>query len=129
MEVRREVLKTEKKAVVAEAMQFTDAESAVFWPLYSEYNEKMHVLNTKLYKLIKEYAEYYGDKMTNEKAVEIWTNNMQIETELAKLERTYFKKFQGILSGKKAARYLQLENKIKALINAELAVEIPLMEH
>ena len=36
MEVRREVLKTEKKAVVAEAMQFTDAKSAVFWPLHSE---------------------------------------------------------------------------------------------
>ncbi len=129
MEVQREVLKTEKKAVVAEAMQFTDAESAVFWPLYNDYNEKMHVLNTKLYQLIKEYAEYYGEKMTNEKSVEIWTNNMKIETELAKLERTYFKKFQGILNGKKAARYMQLENKIKALIDAELALEIPLMEH
>lgn len=129
MEVQREVLKTEKKAVVAEAMQFTDAESAAFWPMYNEYNEKMHVMNTKLYKLIKEYAEYYGEKMTNEKAVEIWTNNMKVETELAKLERAYFKKFQGILSGKKAARYMQLENKIKALIDAELAIEIPLMEH
>ena len=128
MEVQREVLKTEKKAVVAEAMQFTDAESAVFWPLYNEYNEKMYIHNTDMYKLIKEYAEHYGEKMTDEKAVEIWNNSMKIEAALAKLQRSYFKKFQGILSGKKAARYMQLENKINALIAAELALEIPLME-
>ena len=128
MEVQREVLKTEKKAVVVEAMQFTDAESAVFWPLYNEYNEKMYIHNTDMYKLIKEYAEHYGEKMTDEKAVEIWNNSMKIEAALAKLQRSYFKKFQGILSGKKAARYMQLENKINALIAAELALEIPLME-
>lgn len=128
MEVQREILKTEKKAVVAEVMEFTDAESAAFWPLYNEYNQKIYVLNTKLYELIKDYAEHFGPSMTNEKAIEIWTNNMKVEAELAKLEHTYFKKFQKILSGKKAARYMQLENKIKALIDAELALEIPLME-
>jgi len=128
MEVQRGVLKTEKKAIVAEAMQFTDAESTVFWPLYNEYNEKMYVSNTKLYNLIKEYAKNFETSMTDEKAVEIWTNVMKVKTELAKLERSYFKKFQGILSGKKAARYMQLENKIRTLINAELALEIPLME-
>lgn len=128
MEVQREVLKTEKKAVVAEAMMFTDTESAAFWPLYNEYNEKMYIHNTKIYNLVKDYAENYGEKMTNDKAIEIFTNSMKIEAELAKLERSYFKKFQKILSGKKAARYMQLENKIKALIDAELALEIPLME-
>lgn len=128
MEVQRGVLKTEKKAIVAKAMQFTDAESTVFWPLYNQYNDKMYLSNTKLYNLIKEYAEYYENKMTDEKAVEIWTSVMKVEAELAKLERSYFKKFQGILSGKKAARYMQLESKIKALIDAELALEIPLME-
>lgn len=128
MEIQREILKTEKKAVVAEGMQFTDAESTEFWPLYNEYNDKMYVLNTKLYVLIKDYSEHYGESMTNEKAIEIWTNNMKVEAELAKLERIYFKKFQKILNGKKAARYMQLENKIKALIDAELALEIPLME-
>lgn len=128
MEVQRGVLKTEKKALVAEAMQFSDAESTVFWPLYNEYNEKMYTLNTKVYNLIKEYAKYYNDGMTDEKAVEIWTNEMKVEAELAKLEKSYFKKFQGILSGKKAARYMQLENKIKTLVYAQLALEIPLME-
>ena len=127
MEVQRGVLKTEKKAVVAEAMQFTDAESTVFWPLYNEYNDKKYTLNTKVYQLIKKFADNY-ETMSDETAIELWQENMKIKQELTKLEKSYFKKFQGILSGKKATRYMQLENKIKALINAEIALEIPLME-
>ena len=127
MEVQRGVLKTEKKAIVADAMFFTEEESAVFWPLYNEYNDKMYVLNTKAYNLIKDYAANY-ETLTDEKAVELWNNNMDIKAEIAKLEKHYFSKFQKILLGKKAARYFQLENKIRTLINAELALEIPLME-
>jgi len=127
MEVQRGVLKTEKKTVVAEVMQFTDAESTVFWPLYNEYNDKKYTLNTKVYQLIKKFADNY-ETMSDETAIELWQENMKIKQELTKLEKSYFKKFQGILSGKKATRYMQLENKIKALINAEIALEIPLME-
>ena len=127
MEVQRGVLKTEKKAIVADAMFFTEEESTVFWPLYNEYNDKMYVLNTKAYNLIKDYAANY-ETLTDEKAVELWNNNMDIKAEIAKLEKHYFSKFQKILLCKKAARYFQLENKIRTLINAELALEIPLME-
>jgi len=127
MEVQRGVLKTEKKAVVADAMIFTEKESAVFWPLYNEFNDKMYLLNTKAYNLIKDYAANY-ETLTDEKAIELWNENMKIKSEIAKLEKTYFAKFQKILPGKKAARYFQLENKIRTLINAELALEIPLME-
>lgn len=127
MEVQRGVLKTEKKAVVAEAMQFTDAESTVFWPLYNEYNDKKYTLNTKVYQLIKKFADNY-ETMSDETAIELWKENMKIKQELMKLEKSYFAKFQKILTGKKVTRYFQTENKIQALINAQLAIEIPLIE-
>ena len=127
MEVQRGVLKTEKKAVVADAMNFTEEESTVFWPLYNEYNDKMYTLNTKVFNLIKDYAENI-ETMTDEKAVELWNENMKVKAELAKLEKTYFKKFQKIIPAKKAARYFQLESKIRTLVNAKLALEIPLLE-
>ncbi len=127
LEVQREVLKTEKKALIAEAMQLTETESPAFWSLYNEYNEKMFVINTKLFNLIKDYSEHYDD-MSNDKAVELWTNAMNVETELLKLEKTYFKKFLKILPGTKAVRYLQAENKVKNLIDAQLSLEVPLFE-
>ena len=127
MEVERAALKTEKKAIVAEAMVFTEDESKVFWPLYNEYNEKKYVVNTKIYNNIVEYADNY-ETLSDEKAIELWTNSMKYSDELSKLEKTYFKHFQKILPGKKAARYFQVESKIKMLINAQLALEIPLIE-
>ena len=127
LEVTREVIKTEKKAAIAEAMELTEAESPAFWSLYNEYNEKMYVINTKLFDVIKDYSKNY-ERMTDEKAIDLWTNAMNIELDLLKLEKTYFKKFQKILPGTKVVRYLQAENKIKNLVDAQLALEVPLFE-
>jgi len=127
MEVERAALKTEKKAIVAEAMDFTETESKEFWPLYNEYSEKKYVIYTKVYNNIIEYADNF-ETISDEKAIELWTNSMKYKDELAKLEKTYFKHFRKILPGKKAARYFQVESKLRMLINAQLALEIPLVE-
>ena len=127
LEVQRAALKTEKKALVAEAMQLTEDESTVFWPLYNEYAEKKYTLNTQVYDLIVKFANEY-ETLTDEQAIALWNENMKIKKEAAKLEASYFKKFQKILSGKKALRYFQTENKITALINFQMAAEIPLAE-
>ncbi len=127
MEVERAALKTEKKAIVTAAMDFTEEESNAFWPLYNEYSEKKYIVNTKIYDNVIDFADNY-ETMTDEKAITIWTNSMKYNDELAKLQKTYFKHFLKILPGKKAARYFQVESKIKMLINAELALEIPLIE-
>ncbi len=127
VEVTREVMQPEKKAAIAEAMVLTEAESPVFWSLYNEYNEKMYVINTKLFNVIKDYSEHY-ESMTDEKAEDLWKNAMSIEMELLKLEKTYFKKFLKILPATKAVRYLQAENKIKNLVDAKLSLEVPLFE-
>ena len=79
IEITREVMKTEKKAAIAEAMQLSDAESSVFWPLYNEYNEKMYAINTKLVNVINDYAQHYQN-MSDEKAKELWTNAINIDT-------------------------------------------------
>ena len=91
LEVTRGVLKTEKKALIAEAMALSEAESQAFWSLYNEYNEKMYIINTKLFDLIKDYSDNY-ESMTNEKSIDLWTNAVNVEMDLLKLEKTYFKK-------------------------------------
>jgi hypothetical protein len=127
IEIARDVLKTEKKAAVAEAMQLTEAESTVFWPLYNEYNAKVNVVQDKRVAIIKEYAKNF-DNLTDLKADDLWTRAMQVKQELLKLQKSYYKKFKKILPAGKAARYFQTENKIETLIDAQLALEIPLIE-
>jgi len=127
LEVSREVLKTEKKALIAEVMQFSSEESQAFWPLYNEYEQRKYEVNTRYFNLIQQFAENY-ENMSDEVAVDIINRFSGIEMELAKLKSTYAKKFQKILTPQKTIRYLQAENKIKALIDAELALQIPLLD-
>jgi len=127
LEVSRGVIKTEKKAAIAEAMQLTEAESPAFWALYNEYNDKMYKVNTDLFNTIKDYSDHF-ESMTDEKALELWANTSKVESELLKLKKIYFKKFLKVLPPIKTVRYFQAENKIKALIDAELALEVPLFE-
>lgn len=127
IELMRSVIKTEKKAAISEVMQLSKEESVVFWPLYNEYNEKRYEVNTKLVRLIEEYAENFS-KMTDELAKEYWTRSINIDMELLKLEKSYYKKFLKVLNAQKVFRYFQAENKIETLINAQLALDIPLLE-
>jgi len=127
LELAREVLKTEKKAAIAEIMQLTDDESQPFWNLYNEYQGKLYLIQNKRIEIIKDFIENY-ETMTDEKADELWTNSMSYSQEVLKLKKTYYTKFKKILTAGKAARFFQAENKIETLINAELAFDIPLIE-
>jgi len=127
IEVERSVLKAEKKAIVAENMNFTEAEAAVFWPLYQEYTNEEYKNQTERVKIIKEYAENYND-LNDLKADDLMTRHLKMKASENKLQMKYFKKFKKVLSASKVTRFFQIENKINALINAEMALEIPLVE-
>lgn len=127
LEVARDVLNTEKKAIIAEVMELSDAESAPFWEMYNEYNAELYKVYTNRVNIIKDFAANY-ETMTDEKADALWTSSMAYQSELLKLNKSYYKKFKKILPAGKAALYFQAENKIAALINAELADMIPLVE-
>ena len=106
IEVQRSVIKTEKKAVIAEVLQLTEQEAKEFWPLYEEYENRQYETNTQIYQLIKKYADNY-ETLTNEEAVELWKEKMKFDKDLGKVEATYFKKFMKILPGKKLLTFFQ----------------------
>lgn len=127
IEMERTVLKTERKAIVTDAMQFTDEEAKVFWPLYNEYATEVYKIQTENLDIILDYAENY-ETMSDEKADELMLRTFKVTDELVKLKKVYYKKFKKILASGRVVRFFQLDNKINALIGAEMALEIPLVE-
>ena len=127
IELARDILKTEKKSAIAEGMELTDAEIAPFWELYNEYNSKLSQTQNQRVALIKNYAQNY-ESMTDDKADEIMQSYFKYQQDLTKLKKSYYSRFKKILPKVKAARYFQLENKIQAMVDAKLAMEIPLIE-
>jgi len=127
MEILRQKIKADKKLVVASAMQLTEAEAKGFWPVYDAYQADLDKINGQLGQVIKEYAAAYrADTLTNDKAQGLMDEVLKIEQAEVDLKRAYVPKLGAIVSQVKVARYLQLENKIRALIKYELAGEIPL---
>lgn len=127
MEILRQKIKADKKLVVASAMQLTEAEAKGFWPVYDAYQSDLDKINGQLGQVIKEYAAAYrADTLTNDKAKGLMDEVLKIEQAEVDLKRSYAPKLGAVVPQVKVARYLQLENKIRALIKYELAGEIPL---
>jgi hypothetical protein len=127
MEILRQKLQADKKLVVAQAMQLTDAEAKGFWPVYDAFQADLGKINTQLGQVIQAYAAAYrADTLTNEKAQELIGEVLKIEQAEVDLKKAYAPKLGAVVSQVKVARYLQIENKIRALLKYELAGEIPL---
>jgi hypothetical protein len=127
IELSRDILKTEKKAAIAGELDLTNEEITPFWELYNEFNNKMSQVQNKRIALIKDFAQNY-ESLSGEKADEIMKAYFAYQQELLKLKKMYYGKFKRILPKDKAARYFQLENKVQAIVDAELAAQIPLIE-
>lgn len=127
LEMTREVLNIEKKAAIAEIMVLTEEESTIFWEMYNDYNNELYKVHNERIAIIRDFAKNY-DMMNDEKADELWTASMQYQADLLKLKKAWYAKFKKVLPVGKVVTFFQAENKIETLINAQLALEIPLLE-
>lgn len=124
-----EKARADKKYLVSRNMIFTDSESKAFWPLYESYQDEIHKINMLTAGLITEYASAYTAKtMTDAIAARLMSDLMSIEADELTLKKSYFAKFQRILPAAKAARYMQIENKVRAIVKLKLSEQIPLVE-
>jgi len=127
MEILIEKIRADKKLLVAANMELTEAEAKAFWPVYDKFQDELFLLRARTARLIKDYAEASKD-MKDEKAKALLDESITIESLGLKLRQSYLPKFRKALSEKKVARYYQIENKIQAALNYELAKEIPLVQ-
>jgi len=129
MEILRQKIKADKRLVVAQNLNLTDAEGAKFWPVYEAYQKDLRQIDERLATVILAYADAYNKgPVTNEKAKKLLDEYLAIDDAEAKLKSATTPKILAALSAVKAARYVQIENKIRAAVRYELATAIPLVE-
>ncbi len=126
MQIVLEKVRADKKLLVAENMQLTEAEAKAFWPVYDQYQDELFLLRARTVKLINDFSDAY-QKMTNETAKKLLDEFMAIESLGPKLRQAYLPKFRKVLPEVKVVRYYQIENKVQAALFYELAKNIPLM--
>jgi hypothetical protein len=130
MEILKEKIKADKKLVVAANMNLTDAEAKTFWPLYDGYQKELEQINHRLGAMIKAYADVYNagkGEISDDQAKKLLAEALACEESEVKLRQSYAAKLGKVLPATKVARYLQIENKIRAIVKFELAAQIPLV--
>ena len=129
MQILAQKIKADKKVVVAANMQLTEAEAKGFWPVYDAYQKDLQGINKRLLGAIKSYADSYNKgSVSDETAKKLINEAIAIEDAEVKLKRSYVPKLEKVIPGIKVARYLQIENKIRAIGKYELAAQIPLVQ-
>ena len=129
MQILAEKIKADKKVVVAANLQLTEDEAKGFWPVYDAYQKDLQGLNQRLLGAVKNYADAYNKgPVSDETAKKLITEAIAIEEAEVKLKRSYVPRLEKVVPGVKVARYIQIENKIRAIVKYELAAQIPLVE-
>jgi len=125
MDLLREKARVDKKLVVAEALALTEREAKAFWPVFNAYQSDMITHYDKLLNLIDRYSQAYGT-MTDATATKLLNEYLALEASHVALLKSYLPRFQKVLPALKVARLYQVENKMRALVNYDLARQIPL---
>jgi hypothetical protein len=127
MQALRTAVNADKKALVESTLQLNAAEAKKFWPLYDTYQRVLdltgrqrNVILVSLISLDKPLSDLYARNLANGLIA-------ADEAEL-KARRTLENKVMKALPAKKAARYLQLESKIRAFQAYDIASTIPLVK-
>ena len=126
LEISREAVNTQKRAIVAGSLPLTDEQADAFWPLFDQFQEELGKIDARSNRLIAEFSAEYAS-LTDARARQLLEQSLVIDEDRAKLMRKWARRMDKVLPPRLLARYFQLENKFHAIVAADLARQIPLV--
>ena len=123
--IRRD-LRAEKKKIIAMNVPLTEAEATKFWVVYDQYAEDIRKNNDEFFTIIKDYAANQKT-LTDAQAISMVKRWSDLQVEVAKTRQKYVPLFEKAIPGKKAAHFLQIERRLQALMDIQVALEVPLV--
>lgn len=127
LESLRQKVAADKKAVIGKNLALSDAEEKAFWPLYDDYQKELKSINEKLRKTLEAYADAYGKGgIPDSTAKSLLADTIAIEEAELKAKKAVVAKMEKVLPASRVARYMQIENKVRAIVRLDLAANVPL---
>lgn len=123
----RSIIDKDRRILQASELNLTREERDKFWPLFNEYAEDLREVTDIRIDVIVRYSENYS-QMTNDIAKSLVDGRFRHDRELLKLRERYLKKMRRILPETKVARFFQVESKLAAALDYNLASQIPVIQ-
>lgn len=129
IEMTASIINLERKEIINQNMGLSNDEERRFWSLYNEYRLTMNEVGKRKTKLITDYADRVNTgNLSDAEALRLLKEYNSIERAKLTRREEYIPKFQKVIPAKKVALFFQIENKIDAALNFELAKVIPLVK-
>ena len=121
----RQDLRAKKMQVIGQNMSLSEEEGQKFWPIYNHYVKELQGVNDRKYALLKQYAEMWAT-MTDADALIYVRNWLEADGQAQALRLKYVPVVSGVLPGKKAATFFQLDRRLNMIIDLQLFSQVPL---
>jgi len=117
-------IQTDKRAVVLAALELTDAQVAAFTPIYDKYQADMKLQYQNGADLLNKFAANFGS-MTDDAAKDIMKDWFKLRDNRNAIMKKYAKQMGRALPAAKVLQWVQVENKLNALLDVQAASVVP----
>jgi hypothetical protein len=123
--IRRDI-RSEKKKLIAANITLTETEATKFWPVYDQYVAEMTKHNDEFYSVIKDYAANQKT-ITDAQASSMIKRWAAIQIGQAQTRQKFIPLFEKVVPARTVARFFQIDRRLYALLDLQVASEIPLI--
>ncbi|MCH7822715.1 MAG: hypothetical protein IIA07_11905 [Proteobacteria bacterium] len=125
----RALLQIGRADIIREDLHISEDESTGFWPVYDSYRKEILAVRDRQTEMIAEFVRRNREGvLTDAYAEDLIKDYFEIKGDLLKVQESFLERFRQVLPALKVVRFYQLENKMDAEIDAQLALVIPLAE-
>jgi hypothetical protein len=119
--------RAQRKATVGANMNLTADEASKFWPVYDAYEARMDAVEDRHVRELKAFAAKFNS-LTDADALKKLNEVIAIQQARLDIQKEFIPKFQAAVSQVKVTRFYQIDNKIQALIQCDIAQLVPLAQ-
>jgi len=122
----RQAMRSDKRGLVERNMQLTPAEAAKFWPIYDDYQARLDRIVQRQNRALLDYIN--GENtMTDANAKRILREVMRADADEQRLREKGLRDMLAVLPARKAARFIQIENKLRTIQRYDVAQRLSLV--
>ena len=125
----RAELQAGRNQIILEELRLDEAELTTFWPVYEAYIAQLAPLRDRKAKMVGKFVDaYQAGEFGDEFSRWLIEENFAIKEAWIATQKEFAARFSDILSVQQVARFYQLENKMDAEVDAQLALTVSLLE-
>ena len=117
-------MQADRAKIINATMNFSEKDSAAFWPIYRKYEYERSTLDDRRVAVIKDYAAKF-QTLNDADAKAMAERMFDCDSGLAALKKKYFKKFNAVLPALTVTKFFQLEHRIDLLMDMKVESSLP----